>query len=382
MARKSFVSLGTILDYERNVVKRHKKEHITMIASVCDSTSRFILHGELRNGLVEIPPTYEYLAKIVLDVQILGARLYVKDGKLLAEPMGVVANSQEMCDRIAANKQALIDLLTTPPPVDVVDARPLVPIVLSKIGEQEVNSVSARDLYLDLGLDGSNWARWSKENIVENNFFAQGVDFVELALMASSPNPTKDFAVSMNMAKHIAMMAKTQRAHDYRNYFIECEKVAKGEAPKVEASVLEKLATNNAIIKEAVLGYNMLGIEGNQAVLGANKIATQATGFDILKMIGASDIVSPVQARYYAPKDLAPQTGFVSANAFNTHLEKNGYQKKEVYGKDVDGKDKWHWVATEKGKPFSVVTDTDKKYATGTFQALRWYDTIIVEIEP
>ncbi len=113
------------------------------------------------------------------------------------------------------------------------NVKPLVPIVVSKIGDQEVNSISARELYLDLGFNGSNWSRWSKENILENQFVTQGVDFIELVVMTSSPNPPKDYAVSIEMAKHIAMMAKTQRAHDYRNYFIECEKVAKaarGEA--------------------------------------------------------------------------------------------------------------------------------------------------------
>ena len=81
-------------------------------------------------------------------------------------------------------------------------------------------------MYLDLGLDKSNWARWSKENIEENLFFTQGVDFVQLATMVTPdiPRPPKEYAVSINMANHLAMMAKTERAHDYRNYFIELEK--------------------------------------------------------------------------------------------------------------------------------------------------------------
>lgn len=47
--------------------------------------------------------------------------------------------------------------------------------------------------------------------------------------------------------------------------------------PKQNGSLLEKLMTNNAIIKEALFGLNMLGIEGNQAALGANKVAILAT---------------------------------------------------------------------------------------------------------
>lgn len=84
--------------------------------------------------------------------------------------------------------------------------------ILALIGAEEVNAFNAREVYLDLGLDKSNWARWSKENIEENLFFTQGVDFVQLATMVTPdiPRPPKEYAVSINMAKHLTMMAKTE----------------------------------------------------------------------------------------------------------------------------------------------------------------------------
>ena len=80
----------------------------------------------------------------------------------------------------------------------------------------KVNSVLARELYLDLGMASDQWSRWAKSNIEENKFFSLGTDFIELDIMSSSPNPPKDYAVTIEFAKHIAMMAKTQRAHDLR----------------------------------------------------------------------------------------------------------------------------------------------------------------------
>lgn len=118
-----------------------------------------------------------------------------------------------------------------------------VTIIKQNIGDQEVNSVSARDLYLDLGMSANNWTRWHEENIVRNEFFKQDIDFAQLLIKrsANNPNPPTDFAITIEFAKHIAMMAKTQRAHDYRNYFIECESIAKGKAQKFEQAQVKRL---------------------------------------------------------------------------------------------------------------------------------------------
>jgi phage anti-repressor protein len=102
----------------------------------------------------------------------------------------------------------------------------LINITLSYLDESYIQSVSARELYLGLGLMNNKWARWSKTNISDNEFFTQGIDFVELPSEGSG-NVTKDFAVSLRFAQHIAMMAKTDKAHHYRDYFIECEKQLK-----------------------------------------------------------------------------------------------------------------------------------------------------------
>ncbi len=82
--------------------------------------------------------------------------------------------------------------------------------ILALIGAEEVNAFNAREVYLDLGMDASNWAKWARANISENTFFVQGIDFIELILSTSSPNPPKEYAVSINMAKHLTMMAKTE----------------------------------------------------------------------------------------------------------------------------------------------------------------------------
>ncbi len=92
--------------------------------------------------------------------------------------------------------------------------------------EQGQKLVSARELYLGLGLNKAVWKRWYETNIVANEYFRENVDWVGFNIVLNG-NETQDFAISLEFAKHIAMMARTEKSHEYRNYFIKCEKVAK-----------------------------------------------------------------------------------------------------------------------------------------------------------
>lgn len=91
--------------------------------------------------------------------------------------------------------------------------------------EEGKQLVSARELYLGLGLNQGEWSRWYKRNIEQNEYFNKNVDWVGFVI---TPNrggkEVQDFAISLEFAKHIAMMARTEKSHEYRNYFIECER--------------------------------------------------------------------------------------------------------------------------------------------------------------
>lgn len=85
------------------------------------------------------------------------------------------------------------------------------------------NAVSAKELYLYLGFDKGQWSRWYQKNIIDNDFVSEGVDWEGFDMM-SNGNETKDFVITIDFAKRISMMAKTERGENIRSYFIECEK--------------------------------------------------------------------------------------------------------------------------------------------------------------
>lgn len=92
-----------------------------------------------------------------------------------------------------------------------------------KTNEKLEQVVSARDLYEKLGLDKANWSRWSNKNIIEDDLFTENVDYTGFVIMKNG-NETKDFMLKIEMAKELAMMCRTEKGKEIRQYFIQVEK--------------------------------------------------------------------------------------------------------------------------------------------------------------
>lgn len=91
----------------------------------------------------------------------------------------------------------------------------------------EEGYTTARKLYQWLGYDMSNYAKWAKTNIIENDFAERGKDYIPFVPEYERKNPkaTTDFRITATFAKKLSMMAKTDRGEEARQYFIGCEQV-------------------------------------------------------------------------------------------------------------------------------------------------------------
>ena len=171
--------------------------------------------------------------------------------------------------------------------------------------------VSARELHKGLGLKG-RFSRW-----VENNFnaFSENYDYYDRTegTVVQSGNGTKrrykDYYLTIDMAKQLAMMAKTEKSKLYREYFLSLEK--KWNSP-VE------------IIKR---GYSLLLEQNQQLKLENKNLNTQldeankrATYLDII--LNTKDAIAVTQ--------IAADYGY-SAVSFNKLLQEVGIQHR-VHG--------------------------------------------------
>ena len=99
----------------------------------------------------------------------------------------------------------------------------IIEVVSDKIGGLEIKTVNARDLHAYLE-SKQEFSAWIKNRIKKYNFI-QGVDFITIDNPITSP-PSIDYHVTLDMAKELSMVERTERGKQARQYFIECEKIA------------------------------------------------------------------------------------------------------------------------------------------------------------
>ena len=97
------------------------------------------------------------------------------------------------------------------------------------IGSARVPTVDARQLhsFLEVGKNFSNWIqdRISSFGFVEGQDFVivEGLSAPNLVSAKSRPQTTKEYFLSIDMAKELSMVERNEKGKQARRYFIECE---------------------------------------------------------------------------------------------------------------------------------------------------------------
>lgn len=100
------------------------------------------------------------------------------------------------------------------------------PTVTDKpIGVDLIQTVDARELHAFL-LVGKKFADWIKERI-EQYAFAEDADFTTFSQNGEKGRPTIEYALTLDMAKELSMVERTDRGKQARQYFLACERKAK-----------------------------------------------------------------------------------------------------------------------------------------------------------
>ena len=104
----------------------------------------------------------------------------------------------------------------------------LIPITQRAIGEAQASAISGRDLhaFLEVEKDFSDWmkAQIARARLVQHRDYEVFAAPPERG--AGNRGSRVEYALTMDAAKHIAMMAGTDKGFQVREYFIECERRA------------------------------------------------------------------------------------------------------------------------------------------------------------
>ncbi|WP_289689335.1 antA/AntB antirepressor family protein [Escherichia coli] len=111
----------------------------------------------------------------------------------------------------------------------------LIPVFNGTISNETALLVNARDLHTFLDV-GKRFASWIVERIAEYGF-VENQDFMIISQVREKigrGRPAKDYHLTLDTAKELAMVERNEKGRQIRRYFIECEKRLRQQETKVE----------------------------------------------------------------------------------------------------------------------------------------------------
>lgn len=169
----------------------------------------------------------------------------------------------------------------------------LIKVSVSAIGDGEVQTINARELhtFLEVGKDFSTWVK----DRVEQYDFVENQDFVSFPQNGGKGRPTIEYAITLDMAKELAMVERNEKGKQARQYFIECERRAKAVDPMT-------VLTDPAAMRGLLLTYSekVLTLEAANA-----ELKPKAEALDrITDADGALCVTNAAKTLQVRPKDL------------------------------------------------------------------------------
>lgn len=172
--------------------------------------------------------------------------------------------------------------------------------------ENDQQLLSARDLHKGLGLK-KQFTDWVKQNFKD---FEENTDFVFTPQSVNMPNggtkQIKDYFLTIDMAKQLCLMSRTEKGKQYRKYLIEVER--KWNDPQ------EVVKRGYAILQNE---NTQLKLENKNLIVQLEESNKKASYLDII--LGTPDALAITQ--------IAADYGYGAVN-FNKLLKQVGIQHK------------------------------------------------------
>lgn len=239
----------------------------------------------------------------------------------------------------------------------------LIPFVESTIQNTTVQTVDARTLhtFLDVKTDFRHWII----RRIEMYGFLQDIDFVAVTF-DQGPVRTIEYHVTIDMAKELSMVERTQKGKEARQYFLACERAA------IPAHVTKKPAIPRAVetLNVWLEAAKLLEVPQHIAQIEAIKAVERDTGMNLrplLQQAPAQEAI-PDDEHMLEPTELAKELKVKSGMAMNKLLASLGWQYRD--------EDSWKLTKTGEersgGKPRATAHAWTSEHGTKSGYNLRW----------
>ena len=219
------------------------------------------------------------------------------------------------------------------------------------LGIDENGMTTARALYEFLGLAPSQFSRWAKQNIENNEFYEENKDWEGFDIV-SSGNKCKDYRLTTDFAKHLSMESHSVRGKEARQYFILVEDKAKEVAinrqqlspqmqmlmAMVESQARQELEQKRQAEQINRLTDGMKQLEAKMATHNedyytiAGYASLRGLNVDINRANMLGRKASNVSRKYGYEIGKVQDPRFGTVNAYHVDILKSVFDRKESYG--------------------------------------------------
>lgn len=135
----------------------------------------------------------------------------------------------------------------------------IIPVIADRTISQEVQLVDAKALHRFLEID-ARFNDWIARRIAEYGF-QEGEDFYSALSKSTGGRRSREYRITLDMGKELAMVERNEKGKQARRYFIECEKRLAQIAPRDAATIMNQTIGTD--------GFHMLGaiVKGKVASL-------------------------------------------------------------------------------------------------------------------
>lgn len=238
----------------------------------------------------------------------------------------------------------------------------IIKLSVNSINGETIQTCSARELHKFLEVK-TQFKDWIARRIEDFNF-REGEDFCSDLSESSGGRPSKEYFLTLSMAKELCMVERMPKGKEARLYFIECERVAKEKVQQSAANILsdkmscifmlaDRLAKQFHVPQERMTVHTLASIE-------------KTVGIDTASLLAAIPSVPVKEAAHFNSTELGKRCApTLSHKEVNKRLAILGFIEPLEKG----------WRLTEAGARYGENRPYERNNHNG-FQIL-WRDAVL-----